>query len=422
MKTSESHDCIVIGGGPAGATTATLLAQHGRKVLVLERGRFPRHHIGESLMPQTWWTFKRLGMLEKLKNSDFVRKESVQFVNAEGRESAPFFFADRDPNEWSTTWQVRRDEFDKMMLDNAADCGAEVRYGVRVREVLFDGSRAIGVRTMGTDGQQQDLFAKVVVDATGQSGLLSRQLGLRYGDERLRQSSVYAHFNGCHMDEGRNAGATIVLHTRDRKGWFWLIPLREKDRMVSVGVVAPAAILTSGRDADPATILQEEIENCPAVARRLESAERVSQVYVIADFSYRSRRIAGDGWVLVGDAFGFLDPVYSSGVLLAFKSGEYAADTIHSALQDGDLSGARLGCFGPRVAAGMQTIRRLVYAFYDPEFHIGSFVRKYPKYHDHIVRILIGDVFNDDVNEVFTAMEREIKLPPPIELESPASA
>lgn len=420
MKDNTAYDCIVIGGGPAGATTATLLAQHGRRALVLERTRFPRHHIGESLMPQTWWTFKRLGILDRLKASDFVRKESVQFVNAEGRESAPFFFADRDPNEWSTTWQVRRDEFDKMMLDNAAEKGAEVRYGVRVREVLFEGDRAVGVRTMGADGQQQDIHAKVVVDASGQSGLLSRQLGLRYCDEFLRHSAVYAHFKGCYMDEGRNAGAIIVLHTRDRKGWFWYIPLRAKDRVVSVGVVAPPSILTSGRDADPATILQEEIENCPALAKRLEGAERISQVYVIADFSYRSRRIAGNGWVLVGDAFGFLDPVYSSGVLLALKSGEYAADAIHSALNDRELSGARLGCFGPRLATGMQTIRRLVYAFYDPRFRIGAFVRQHPQYHDHIVRILIGDVFNDDVNEVFTAMEKQIELPPPIELDAPA--
>lgn len=417
----SNYDVIVIGGGPAGATTATLLAQQGRRVVVLERADFPRHHIGESLMPQSYWTFKRLGMLEKLRGTDFVPKESVQFVSGNGRESAPFFFTDRDPNEWSTTWQVRRDEFDKMMLDNAREHGVVVRYGVRVREVIFDGGKAVGVRA-AESGEEFEIFARVVVDATGQSGLISRQLGLRYPDEKLRQSSVYAHYKGCYLEDGRNMGATIILHTHDQQGWFWYIPLRQKDALVSVGVVAPPMYLTSGRDADPETILAEEIENCPGIKRRLMKAERVGKVYVCADFSYRSRRIAGDGWVLVGDAFGFLDPVYSSGVMLALKSGEYAADAIHDALNAGDVSGKRLGRFGPRLAAGVQTIRSLVYAFYDKNFSIGRFVKDNPKYHDHIVRILIGDVFNDDVNEVFEVMGRSIELPGMIELEEPAAS
>ncbi|HPF38279.1 MAG TPA: NAD(P)/FAD-dependent oxidoreductase [Phycisphaerae bacterium] len=418
---TNAYDCIIIGGGPAGATTATLLAKHGRSALVLERYPFPRHRVGESLMPQTYWTFKRLGMLEKLQAMDFPVKESVQFVTANGKESAPFFFTDRDPNEWSRTWQVRRDVFDKMMIDNAVANGAEVIHGANVREVIMDGERAKGVRAI-VDGKVREFAAKVVVDASGQSGLLSRQLGLREPDERLKNASIYAHYRNCEWEEGRNAGATIIMHTRDRNGWFWWIPLNEKDRLVSVGVVAPPSYLCTGRGDDPAMTLDEEIANCPGLQSRLGKAERIGKVYVTADFSYRSRRMAGDGWVLIGDAFGFLDPVYSSGVMLALKSGEYAADTIHKALELGDTSASRLGAFGGRFVAAMQTLRQLVYAFYNEDFSIGKFVRDNPKFGDHIVRILIGDVFNNEVGAVFDVMRQRIDLPGPIELEENAIA
>jgi len=414
--TADSYDCIIIGGGPAGATSATLLAGYGHKTLLLERARFPRPHIGESLMPQTYWTFKRLGVLDKMKASCFVRKESVQFVSASGKESAPFYFADRDPNEWSKTWQVRRDEFDAMMLANAADHGAEVREGVKVREVLFDGNQAIGVRAT-FDGQDAEIRSKVVVDATGQSALLSRQLNVRVPDERLRNASIYAQYRGAAIEKGRDAGATIILHTSDGQGWFWYIPLNEADGLVSVGVVAPPSHLCSGRGDDPAATLDEEIENCEGIKQRLSGAQRSGKVFVTADFSYRSKRVAGEGWVLIGDAFGFLDPVYSSGIMLALKSGEYAADAIHAGLEAGDLSGRRLGCFGPRLAEGIQNIRRLVYAFYDRGFSLGRFVREYPQHKDDVVRILIGDVFNSDVGGIFGAMGDSIALPEPIDLE-----
>jgi len=414
MATS-TYDCTVIGGGPAGSATATLLAGQGHRVAVLERTVFPRHHIGESLMPQTYWSFKRLGLLDKLKASPYVRKESVQFISASGTESAPFYFTDRDPSEWSVTWQVRRDTFDKMMLDNARAHGAEVIEQAAVREVLFEGERAAGVRAT-VNGKDTTFRSKVVVDATGQSALLSRQLGLRYPDQRLKNASIYAHYRGGYRDAGRNAGATIIIHTEKPGGWFWYIPL--EDDIISVGVVAPPATLCAGRGDEPAATLDEEIAACPGVKKRLERAERISPAYVTADFSYRSRRVAGDGWVLVGDAFGFLDPVYSSGVMLALKSGEAAADCIHAALEAGDVSGERLGRFGPMLAGGMQHIRKLVYAFYDPAFSLGRFAREHPEYRDHVVRILIGDVFNDEVGEMFETMGRSIELPDPIALEA----
>ena len=371
-------------------------------------------------MPQTYWTFKRLGVLEKMKGLSFVRKESVQFVSASGKESAPFYFADRDPNEWSKTWQVRRGEFDAMMLANAADHGAEVREGVKVREILFDESRAIGVRAT-VNGQDAKILSKVVIDATGQSALLSRQLNVRHPDERLRNASIYAQYRGAAIEKGRDAGATIILRTGDGQGWFWYIPLNEADGLVSVGVVAPPSHLCSGRGDDPGATLDEEIEDCEGIKKRLAGARRVGKVFVTADYSYHSKRVAGEGWVLIGDAFGFLDPVYSSGIMLALKSGEYAADAIHAGLDAGDLSGRRLGCFGPRLAEGIQNIRRLVYAFYDRGFSLGRFVREYPQHKDDVVRILIGDVFNSDVGRIFGDMGDSVALPEPIDLEESAA-
>jgi flavin-dependent dehydrogenase len=404
---NNSYDCIVVGGGPAGSTVGTLLADMGRRVLILERSRFPRPHIGESLMPQTYPTFKRLGILDKLKAAGFPTKESVQFVSASGKDSQPYYFTDRDPGEWSRTWQVPRDKFDKMMLDNAREHGVEVREGVGVTEVLFEGERAVGVKTSGDEA----ISAKVVVDATGMNTLLSLQLGLRVADPDLKNASIYAYYKGAHSDGGRNAGGTIIIHTPDRKGWFWSIPL--PGDMTSIGVVAPPSYLFTGRGDDPLATLDEEIANCPGVRWRLKGAERISSAFVTRDFSYRATKIAGDGWVLIGDAFAFLDPVYSSGVFLALKSGEMAADAIHAALDAGDTSAEKLGVFAPELLAGLHNIRQLIYAFYDDAFSFGKFNKQCPQYRDHIVRLLIGDVFSEGVDDVFDELRRWVKLPDP---------
>lgn len=402
------YDCIVVGGGPAGATCATILAQHNRRVLVLEKSRFPRHHIGESLMPHTYGMFERLGMLKKLEATNFPRKQSVQFVNATGADSQPFYFPRWRNHPSSTTWQVPRDEFDKMMLDNAREHGAEVIEGVKVSRVLFDGERAVGVKA-AVEGESKEFHASVIVDATGESAILSRQLGIRSGDAKLKNGAIYGYFKGALRDEGENAGATIIIHMPDREGWFWYIPL--PDDIASIGVVAPPAYLFTGRGDDPQATMLEEIARTPGIARRLEPATQIGKTYVTSDFSQMSAQIAGDGWVLIGDAFGFLDPVYSSGVMLALKSGEFAADAIHAGLTDGDVSGARLGSFANEFIAGMRSLKNLVYAFYDREFSFGEFAKAHPQYKDHLIRLLIGDVFNDEVAEIFDALGKYVDLP-----------
>ena len=353
---SSTYDVVVIGGGPAGSTTSTLLAQHGLKVGLFEREKFPRFHIGESLIPETYWVLKRLNMLPKMQRSHFIKKYSVQFVNASGKLSAPFYFRDNKPHECSQTWQVVRSEFDQMMLDNAREHGVEAFDGVHVVDVLFEGDRATGVRIQDQDGRR-DISAKVVVDASGQAAMLQNRFKLRLWDPILNKGAIWTYWKGAYRDTGRDEGATMVLQTVTKNGWFWYIPLH--DDIVSVGVVAPFDYLFKGRNGHEQTY-HEEVESCPAVKDRVSKATRATGYFATRDYSYRAKEVAGNGWVLVGDAFGFLDPLYSSGVLLALRSGEMAADAIAEGLKSGDVSAAQLGKWGQGFNEGVDRMRRLV--------------------------------------------------------------
>jgi flavin-dependent dehydrogenase len=333
--------------------------------------------------------------------SRFVKKYSVQFVNATGKLSAPFYFWDNKPHECSQTWQVVRSEFDQMMLGNAREHGVDVHEGTRVLDVLFEGDRAVGVRLKGDDGTPHEVRARVVVDASGQNGLLQNRLRLRIWDPMLNKGAIWTYWEGAYRDTGRDEGATIVLQTVSKNGWFWYIPLH--DNIVSVGVVAPFDYLFKGRG-PYANTYEEEVERCPTVQGRVSEAKRVTGYFATKDYSYRAKQVSGDGWVLVGDAFGFLDPLYSSGVLLALKSGELAADAICDGFEKGDTSAAQLGRWGPAFNEGVDRMRRLVCEYYEG-FSFGNFVRHYPNLRGKITDLLIGDLFTDRVDQVWGPME-----------------
>jgi flavin-dependent dehydrogenase len=393
---------VVIGGGPAGSTVSTLLAKAGHAVELFERERFPRFHIGESLIPQTYHVLKRLDMLPKMKGSHFVKKYSVQFINQHGKLSEPFYFIDHNPHESSQTWQVVRGELDTMLLQNAAEHGVQVHQGARVLEVLFEGTRAVGVRVQDECGERT-VRADVVVDASGQSSMIMDRLGLREWDPVLKKAAVWSYWKGARRDTGKDEGATLVIQTQGKNGWFWYIP--QHDDIVSVGVVAPFDYLLKGRDdKDLEAIFFAEVERCPGVKPRIAGATRCDIFRAAKEYSYRATRAAGDGWVLVGDAFGFLDPLYSSGVLLALTSGAMAADAIAEGLAKGDTSEKQLRKWEPEFVAGMDRMRRLVCAYYDG-FSFGRFVKQRPHLKDRVTDVLIGDVFDAKVDVLWPLMD-----------------
>jgi flavin-dependent dehydrogenase len=403
MTMTTSPDVIVIGGGPGGSTTSTLLAKAGLRVELFEREHFPRFHIGESLIPHSYWVLKRTGMLDKMKKSHFVKKYSVQFITQKGKLSEPFYFVDHKPHESSQTWQVRRSEFDQLNLENAKENGVAVHDGARVLEVLFEGTRAVGVRVKVGDEPEREVRANVVVDASGQSSILLDRLGLREWDPVLRKGAVWTYWKGAVRDTGRDEGATLVIQTEGKKGWFWYIPLH--DDIVSVGVVAGYDYLFQNRASkELEAIYFEEVARAPGLQPRIANAKRCDIFRAQKEYSYRASKAAGDGWVLVGDAFGFLDPLYSSGVLLALTSGAMAADAIIEGIAKGDTSEAQLRKWEPDFVRGMERMRRLVCEFYDG-FSFGRFVKKHPDLKGYVTDVLIGDVFKDDVDVLWPLMD-----------------
>jgi flavin-dependent dehydrogenase len=413
----SDYEAIVIGGGPGGSTAGALLAEQGHKVLLLEREPFPRYHIGESLIPYTWFTLNRLGVVDWLRNSACPKKYSVQFVSITGRVSQPFYFFQTIKHECSLTWQVWRSEFDAMLLDNARKKGVEVRQGTAVRDVIMDGDRVVGVRADAGNGGVEEIRAKAVVDASGRDSMLSRRFGWRDRDKDLNKIAVWSYWKGAHRDAGLDEGATTVAYV-PQKGWFWYIPLHSD--IVSVGVVGDPSYLY--RDTrDPNEIYARELAGCAWIRDHVKVGTQCEPVRVTGEYTYHSRKIGGDGFCLVGDAFAFLDPLFSTGVFLALKSGEMAADTLHEALSAGkSITAATFEPYYAKQRHAVMSFRRLVRAFYNLTFSFREFLQVYPELHPLIVDTLVGNVFND-LTPLFDALE-EYEAKPERELIGEATA
>jgi len=389
----SQYDAIVIGAGPGGSTAGALLAEHGHRVLMLDREVVQAYHIGESLIPYTWFTLNRLGVIDRLRNSADTKKYSVQFVSITGKVSQPFYFFQTIKHECAQTWQVVRSEFDGMLIENAVAKGVELRRGVSVRDVIMEGSRVVGVRADTKDGAKgEEIRAKVVVDASGRDSLLSRKFGWKDRDKDLNKIAVWSYYKGAKRDPGLDEGATTVAYV-PQKGWFWYIP--QHSDIVSVGVVGEPGYLY--RDTrDPNEIFAREVNACRWILDRVSAGTQCDQVRVTGEYSYHSKQIGGDGFCLVGDAFAFLDPLFSTGVFLALKSGEMAADTIHAALAAGeDVSARHFETYLTQQRHAVTSFRNLVTAFYDLSFSFREFLDVYPQLHSLIVDTLVGNVFTD---------------------------
>jgi len=372
---THEFDVAVIGGGPAGATTACRLARAGRRIILLERDRFPRFHIGESLLASVNDVLEEIGAADLVRAQGFPVKWGATFSTGDLTVERFADFAVSREVRAPQTWQVPRAEFDELLLRHAAACGADVREGHRVLDAAFDpGGATVSFRD-DTDSPR-DVRVAAVVDASGRFGLLARKFALRVDEPRLANISVFAHYTGVPRGDGRRAGDIRII-ARPDLGWFWFIPISAA--LTSVGVVLPRAAFDALPRMAPDELLERTIRETPAAAVLMREATREWPVRVEKDFSFGSRAYAGDRWLLVGDAGSFLDPVFSTGVAIALESGVEAGRALDRALASGDLSARAFTIFNRRQRQRYLSFRRFVLAFYTHGFREVFFAAAPPK-------------------------------------------
>lgn len=388
------HDVIVIGGGPAGSTVATLLAQRGFSVLLLERERFPRFQIGESLLPYNNDLFERLGITSQLERGDFFPKYGAEFITGDGGVGYTFRFDRNLSPEYHRSFQVKRADFDLLLLRNARAHGVDAREETQVTAIdLSNGSEAAIETSNG-----ESFHARFVVDASGHGAILGHRVGEKSDVVSLKKVAVFAHYRGVARREGRDAGNTVIVVLRD--AWFWLIPITAE--LMSVGLVLDREHVRQC-PLSPEELLERSIRDTPFLAERMTSAERVTQVYARKDFSYRMKRIVGPNHALIGDAAGFIDPIFSTGVFMAMKSADLAADAIASNLTTGSMASLRR--YEKAVSTALTRYFRFISSFYRREF-LEVFLQPSPRFGllPAIVNVLAGNIFSSPANRMRLAL------------------
>jgi flavin-dependent dehydrogenase len=371
-----SFDCdvIVIGGGPAGSTASAWLARAGRRVILLERDRFPRFHIGESLLASVNGPLCAIGADELVRSGGFPVKWGATFSTHLGRSERYADFATATEVPLPQTWQVQRERFDELLLRHAAACGADVREHHRVMQCAFD-STGVSVN-VAHSASTVTLRAQALIDASGRAAVLAHKFVLRIDEPALANVAVFSHYSGVPRAAGRRAGDIRVIARADL-GWFWLIPISPE--LMSVGVVLPQAVFRTLPRMEPEVLLARMIADTPAVSRLMDHAERRWPVRVERDFSYGATAYAGDRWIMVGDAGSFLDPVFSSGVAIAMESGLEGAQAVDAGLSSGDLSRRTFRRFNRRQRDRYRSFRRFVLGFYTSAFRDLFFSQEPPR-------------------------------------------
>ena len=321
------YDVAIVGGGPAGSTAATLLAKAGRRVIVFEREKFPRFHIGESLLPFSMTAFDRLGVREKL-DQTFLPKYGGEIMAACGTRGVKFYFKDGFRSQRDQAYQVTRSDFDKLLLDHSRENGAEVCEETEVTRIDFADDR-VKIEIECPTGGRSNIEARYLLDCSGRQTLLGGRFKVKKTYDHLQKFSVFAHYENVDRLPGKDG--TLIRMVRGLDRWFWMIPLT--DTRTSIGVVMDTKAFREAKLSSEAA-LEKFIGDQPLMAERMKKAVRVSPVYSATDYSYRNLQLTGDRWLMVGDAAGFIDPVFSSGVFLAIMSAEKAADTLDEVLSD----------------------------------------------------------------------------------------
>ncbi len=380
-------DVAVVGGGPAGATVSAFLARAGLAVICFERERFPRFHVGESLLPASLPLFDRLGVRQRLEGAGFQRKNGAVFAQeTDGRQVTLNFR--RGPRWEDHAYNVPRAAFDRILLDHAVKEGAIVREGAEVRDLAFhdDGVR---LAVQGGDGAAEDVEARFLVDASGRDALAASRLGRRLPMPDLGKAALFAHYRGARRAAGLMEGhlqAYLFEH-----GWFWWIPLT--DDLTSVGVVLHQRAL-KGRRGTLEEQFEEMVAASPTVASGVARATRITPVHSVANFSYRTEPAVGDRFVAIGDAVVFIDPVFSTGVFVAMQSAELAAEVIVRAFRDGEFRAARFDDYRRRVDAGTALFFEFIERYYDPAFLDVFFAPRPPDtLKDAVTTVFAGGAF-----------------------------